>query len=68
MSPTILTQLTTQVYEYALTVVNLDDNDSQKLTAAFTNPATDQDFTTWLSGWIDTGYQLQSKPVLIRTI
>ena len=68
MFQSILTQSTSQVYEYSLTVVDPTNNDSQKLVAAFSSIPTLQDWQQWLSGWNDTGYQLQLQPQLIRTI
>lgn len=56
------------VYEYSLIVVNPQDNDSQKLTAAFSYLPTSQDWQQWLTGWLDCGYSLYSEPFLIRTI
>lgn len=67
MTSTTLTQSTTTVYEYSLTVVNSQDNDTQHLTAAFTNLPSPQDWQQWLSGWLDCGYSLATEPVLIRT-
>ncbi len=67
MTSTTLTQSTTTVYEYSLTVVNSQDNDTQELTAAFTNLPSPQDWQQWLSGWTDAGYELLSQPQLIRT-
>ena len=57
-----------RVYEYALTVVNSTDNDTQELTAAFTSIPSSQDIQQWLSGWNSCGYSLSSQPQLIRTI
>ena len=57
-----------RVYEYALTVSNSTDNDTQELVAAFTSIPSSQDIQQWLSGWNSCGYSLQSQPQLIRTI
>jgi hypothetical protein len=56
------------VYEYALTVVNSDDRDTQILTAAFTFIPSVTDFQQWLSGWISCGYFLSSTPQLINVV
>jgi hypothetical protein len=56
------------VYEYALTVVNSDDRDTQILTAAFTFIPSVADFQQWLSGWISCGYFLSSTPQLINVV
>lgn len=56
------------VYEYAFSVFNPEDKDTQHLTAAFKGIPTSEDWKQWLSGWNDTGYQLQTKPQLIRII
>ncbi|MEM8832155.1 MAG: hypothetical protein AAGE96_22800 [Cyanobacteria bacterium P01_G01_bin.19] len=64
-----LQQLTgATVYEYALTVANVEDNDTQQLTAAFTSIPTLQDWLQWLDGWFSCGYSLQSTPQLVRAI
>ena len=75
MFSTILTQKSPnsqhhqiKVYEYALTVVNSADNDTQVLTAAFTSFPSLEDWQHWLSGWNSCGYSLNTEPVLIRTI
>ena len=75
MSQTILTQSTSKVQstkalvrEYALSVVNPQDNDIQELTAAFTHSPSSQDWDNWLSGWRSINYRLQSPPQLIRAI
>ena len=57
-----------RVHEYALTVVNSADNDTQKLTAAFSSFPSPEDWQHWLSGWTNCGYSLNKQPVLIRTI
>ena len=58
MSTTILAQTTAsiqaqsnQVYEYALTVVNPIDKDTQTLIAAFSSLPSLKDWQHWLSGW-----------------
>lgn len=56
------------VYEYSLIVVNPQDNDSQKLTAAFGFTPTATDWQQWLSGWSSCGYSLLGQPRLLRTI
>ena len=75
MSTTILAQTTasiqnpfSQVYEYALIVVNPIDNDTQALTAAFTFIPAPEDWQYWLSGWNSCGYSLIADPQLIRTV
>lgn len=57
-----------KVYEYALTVVNPIDNDTQKLTAAFSFLPAFEDWQNWLFGWNSCGYSLQSPPQLIHTL
>ena len=66
-SPNFQSQEST-VYEYALTVANTDDNDTQELTAAFTSIPNAQDWQQWLNGWVNCGYSLQSTPQLVRAI
>ena len=58
----------TTVYEYALTLANAEDNDTQQLIAAFTSMPTLQDWLQWLDGWFSCGYSLQSIPQLIHII
>ena len=67
-SPASIQSTTKKVYEYALTVIDPQDNDTHKLTAAFTFIPSPHDWQQWLSGWCSCGYQLQSQPQLIRTI
>lgn len=56
------------VYEYQVTLINPQDDNIQQGTAAFTSVPALQDWKQWLLGWVDTGYQLQSEPVFVRTI
>ncbi len=57
-----------KVYEYALTITNTDDNDTQELIAAFTSIPSSQELKQWLTGWNSCGYSLSTQPILIRTI
>lgn len=66
MYPAILTQST--VFEFAFTLHNSTDNDTQVLTAAFTSFPSPKDWQNWLSGWSSCGYSLASQPLLVRTI
>jgi hypothetical protein len=66
MYQNILTQST--VFEFAFSVYNSQDNDTQTLIAAFSSFPSPQDWQHWLSGWIECGYSLFSEPILIRTI
>jgi hypothetical protein len=66
MYQNILTQST--VFEFAFSVCNSQDNDTQTLIAAFSSFPSHQDWQQWLSGWTMCGYSLSSVPVLIRTI
>jgi hypothetical protein len=59
---------TRTVYEYALTVHNAKDNDTQNLSAAFTHIPTSDDWLQWLSGWNSCGYLLSNVPTLINVI
>jgi hypothetical protein len=59
---------TRTVYEYAFTVHNAKDNDTQNLTAAFTHIPTSGDWVQWLSGWTDCDYFLSNVPTLINVI
>ena len=56
-----------RVYEYALTVSDSTNSDTQELVAAFTSIPSSQDIQQWLTGWNSCGYSLQSQPQLIRT-
>ena len=75
MSQTILAQSSlsvqsnpVKVHEYALTVINREDDDIQTLIAAFQSLPSTEDWKNWLSGWASCGYALATTPVLIRTI
>lgn len=68
MTSTTIAQSTATVHEYSLTVFNPEDNDTQKLTAAFTNLPTLEDWQQWLHGWTDTGYELLSQPQLLHIL
>lgn len=68
MYQAILTQSQSVVFEFAFSVHNSDDNDTQTLIAAFRSFPSPEDWQNWLSGWTDCGYFLNSEPVLIRTI
>ena len=64
----ILTPSQSVVFEFAFSVYNSTDNDTQTLTAAFPSFPSSSDWQNWLSGWFDCGYSLNSEPILIRTI
>ena len=66
MINSILTQST--VFEFAFSLYNSSDNDTQTLTAAFSSFPSSEDWQQWLSGWGSCGYSLSTEPVLIRTI
>ena len=57
-----------KVYEYALTVVNFQDQDAQNLTAAFRGQPTYLDWENWLLGWNNCNYYLIQQPQLIDII
>lgn len=67
-SPAELQAPIKRVYEYALTIVNATDNDTQELTAAFTSIPSSEDIQQWLMGWNSCGYSLTAQPILLRTI
>lgn len=64
----IVPQSQSVVFEFAFSVYNSADNDTQTLIAAFPSFPSPKDWQNWLSGWSDCGYCLQSEPLLIRTI
>lgn len=66
MINSILTQST--VFEFAFSLYNSNDNDTQTLIAAFSSFPSSEDWQQWLSGWASCGYSLSTEPVLIRTI
>ena len=57
-----------KVFEFAFSVHNCVDNDTQTLIAAFSSFPSSEDWQQWLSGWASCGYSLSTDPVLIRTI
>ena len=57
-----------KVYEYAFTLVNFQDQDAQKLTAAFRGQPTYLDWENWLAGWNNCDYYLTQQPRLIDII
>ncbi|WP_036486873.1 hypothetical protein [Myxosarcina sp. GI1] len=65
MISTVLPQKT-KVYEYSLTVFNIEERNSQKLTAAFIFIPTSKDWQRWLSGWGNCGYYLVGSPRLLH--
>jgi hypothetical protein len=58
---------TITVYEYAFTVTNTEDSDTQELTTAFTSIPTLLDWQQKLAGWKSCGYELSCTPILINT-
>ncbi|MEM9509840.1 MAG: hypothetical protein AAGA16_19520 [Cyanobacteria bacterium P01_E01_bin.35] len=66
IAQTSLSIQSSSVYEYSLTVVNPENNDTQDLNAAFRSIPTSTDWQQWLDGWTDTGYELHSQPQLLQ--
>jgi len=56
------------VREYSLVLIDPTNGDTQNLTAAFTAQPSSHDWQQWLAGWFGIGYQIQSQPVLVRTV
>jgi len=53
------------VYEYSFTVLNVQQQDTQELTASFIGIPSQREWSEWLKGWNSIDYELNSTPQVI---